>query len=279
MPIWTLYLTGLSGLIGGNFDVGLAMLFASYTDVVPNATERASLFFLTTSMQYLAQTFCPFIGAWLMNLDGKGGTPQVNITVSLGLAILTVLIAIFIFPETLHEKTKDLESEQEICEGGGEIQELEPRKDLAYQWLRKRLNGFAESISGVGVANIALLSLSISFAAIGIKAIDWYGLVQYPVIKLHWTFPQASTVVSIQGLLMLLHFSIVLPFLNRVVAAWLGSSGHAHFVIMAGSSLLLTLGSVIIGFSNTTATFVAGIVIYLFGEGLPTATQAFIVSL
>src|ERR1700761_2221617 len=103
MPIWTLYLTGTPGLIGGNYDIGLAMLFASYTDVMPSATERASLFFLTTSMQYLAQTFCPTIGALLMNLDGKGGTPEINLAVSLGLATLTAVLAIFAFPETVHE--------------------------------------------------------------------------------------------------------------------------------------------------------------------------------
>lgn len=48
---------------------------------------------------------------------------------------------------------------------------------------------------------------------------------------------------------------------------------------MAGSALLLTLGSLAIGLSTTTFSFVVGVVVYLFGEGLPTATQAFIVSL
>jgi MFS family permease len=284
VPIWTLYLSGLPGLFGGNFDIGLAMLFASYTDVMPSATERASLFFLTTSMQFLAQTFCPPIGAWLMNLDGKGGTPQVNLTVSFGLSILTALIAIFLFPETFHEsrKAKDPETEnieQNSTEESNQIQKDGPTGNLVYRWMQKLINGFAESVSGLGALNLVLLSLSICFSATGIKAIDWYGIVQYPVIKLRWTFPEASKVVSIQGFLMLVHFSLILPFLNRTAAAWLHSSGHAHFAIMAGSCLLLTLGSLIIGFSNTTGAFIAGVIVYLFGEGLPTATQAFIVSL
>jgi hypothetical protein len=271
-------------LIGGNFDVGLAMLFASYTDVMPDATERASLFFLTTSMQFLAQTFCPPIGAWLMNLDGKGGTPQVNLTVSLMLSILTAFIAIFLFPEILHENRQRKNSESVLNEQGNSEEVDQDQKEdsggnLVYNWVKKALTGFVESISGLGALNLLLLSLSICFSATGIKSIDWYGIVQYPVIKLHWTFPQASTVVSIQGFLMLIHFSLVLPFLNRTAAAWLGSSGHAHFAIMAASSLLLTLGALTIGFSNTTFTFVSGVVIYLFGEGLPTATQAFIVNL
>jgi hypothetical protein len=260
------------------------MLFASYTDVMPSATERASLFFITTSMQYLAQTFCPPIGAVLMNLDGKGGTPQVNLAVSLLLSILTALITIFLFPETLHESRKKGNSEiegdeQDRTEEVAQVQNGESRASLVYNWLEKAVRTFGDSVSGVGALNLFLLSLSISFAAVGIKAIDWYGIVQYPVIKLHWTFPQASNIVSIQGFLMLIYFSIILPALNHTTAAWLGSSGRAHFAIMAGSSLLLTLGSLVIGFSSSSIPFVLGVVIYLFGEGLPTATQAFIVSL
>ncbi|KAH8816606.1 major facilitator superfamily domain-containing protein [Xylogone sp. PMI_703] len=281
VPIWTLYLSGLPGIFGGNFDVGLAMLFASYTDVIPSASERASLFFLTTSMQYCAQIFCPSIGAWLMNLDGKGGTPEVNLIVSLSLATTTALIAIFAFPETLHESRKLKGALEENSESSIDtpLPPSQSTTEAPSGWGRKIIRSITEMASGVNVINIAILSLSISFAATGIKAIDWYALVQYPVIKLGWTFPQASQVVSMQGFLMLVHFSIVLPFLNHVAVSKLGSPGSAHFVIMVGSCLLLTFGSLLIGFSNTGPTFISGVVVYLFGEGLPTATQAYIVSL
>ncbi|KAF2675500.1 MFS general substrate transporter [Microthyrium microscopicum] len=278
VPIWTLYLSGLPGLIGGNYDIGLAMLFASYTDVMPSATERASLFFLTTSMQYFAQTFCPPIGAWLMNLDGNSGTPQVNLMVSLYLAIFTALISIFLFPETVHESREKrpvsgTASQIEEQNGSDQIPNLKKSSRL-----ERLMQGFKDTVNGVGVINILLLSLSICFAATGIKAIDWYAIVQYPVIKLDWTFPQASSVVSMQGFLMLIYFSIMLPAINRILATWLGIKA-GQFVIMACSALLLTVGALIIGLSNTTTLFITGVVIYLFGEGLPTATQAYIVSL
>lgn len=281
VPIWMLYLSGLPGLFGGNFDVGLAMLFASYTDVMPSATERASLFFLTTSTQFLAQTFCPLIGAWLMNLDGKGGTPQVNLAVSLGMSVLTALIAIFLWPETLHEtKIKSSDIEDGTATPTQRGHDPNPRRgSLVSSFFHTSLAAITDSISGIGLLNISLLSFSIMLAATGIKAIDWYGLVQYPVIKLHWSFPEASYIVSIQGVLMLAHFSLVLPCLNSAAAKYFGSSSHGHFATMAGSALLLTLGSLLIGFSTSTLSFVLGVIVYLFGEGLPTATQAFIVSL
>lgn len=278
MPIWALYLSGTPGLIGGNYDIGAAMLFASYSDVMPSATERASLFFLTTSMQYLAETTCPAIGAWLMNLDGKGGTPEVNLTVSLGLACLTAVITICLFPETVHESRQTIEVSASEANERDSAEGTEPPQKGTQSWARARLDGFAEAVSGVGIINISLLFVSITFAAIGIKAIDWYALVQYPVVKLHWTYPQASSIVAMQGFLMLLHFSVLLPALNRLVAARFGAA-TAHFTIMACSSVLLTIGALTMGFSNTSSIFVASVIVYLFGEGLPTATQAYIVSL
>ncbi|KAF2104754.1 MFS general substrate transporter [Rhizodiscina lignyota] len=283
VPIWTLYLSGTPGLIGGNYDIGLAMLFASYSDVMPSATERASLFFLTTSMQYFAQTFCPSIGGWIMNLDGKGGTSHINLFASLALAILTALITIFMFPETVHESQGAKQSataarSNATVEQDTTRQEGNRKRSFISAWMHGAYERFAGAVSGVGVVNILLLALSICFAATGIKAIDWYALVQYPVIKLHWTFPQAASVVSMEGFLMLIYFSIMLPALNRAAAAWLGSQ-LAQFVIMVCSSVLLTLGSLCIGFSNTSTVFITGVIVYLFGEGLPPATQAYIVSL
>jgi hypothetical protein len=256
------------------------MLFASYTDVMPSATERASLFFLTTSMQYLAQAFCPSIGAWLMNLDGKGGTPQVNLVVSLGLTIITVLLTVFLWPETVQESRKARAPETMIHEERNEqTSNVEIKPKHVGTWIQHSFITFKESIGAIGVFNILLLALSISFSSMGTKSIDWYALIQYPVIKLHWTFPQASNIVSLQGLLMLLHFSLFLPYLNQTIATWLGSLGHAHLIIMAASSVFLTIGALTTGLSNSTRTFVFGTIVYLLGEGLPTATQAYIVSL
>lgn len=281
VPIWGLYLAGLPGLFGGNFDIGLAMLFASYTDVMPSATERATLFFLTTSMQYLAQTFCPTIGAFLMNLDGKGGTSVVNLTVSLGLAALTAVLVIVAFPETVQESRKD-KPESSTDTHGDETSNPHHTKH-PHSWLRKQCHAltsnFHSSTSNIGLLNILLLAASMLLAATGIKSIDWFALVQYPVIKLHWTFSQASYIVTMEGVLMLLHFGLLLPLLNRTAAAYFTDSSTGHFAIMAGSATLLIVGSTLIGFSATTLTFVLAVVIYLFGAGLPIATQAYIVSL
>ena len=184
LPIWTLYLTGLPGLIGGNFDLGMAMLFASYTDVVPSTEERSTLFFLTTSMQFVSQAICPPIGGWLMNLDGQGGTQNVAMTVSLTLVAFSVVIAIFLFPETM-SKQKDSPQGQskDAPSSSSDPQQLKTRA-------RSRLESLQTSLSGVGLTNALLLLTAILFATVAIKMTDWYSIIQYPVIKLGWTLPQ-----------------------------------------------------------------------------------------
>ena len=188
-PIWTLYFSGISGLIGGNFDLGLAILFASYADVIPDPVERSSLFFLTTSMQFVGQAIIPPIGGKLMNLDGKGGTVEASLFASLGLALLTVFIAAVLYPETKksdvqHEHTTDAQSD------------LEDRSLIASvrKFLTTKLDGVRSAVEGVGTVNMSLLAAAILLAMTGIKQIDWYQIIQYPVVKLGWTFPQVSII-------------------------------------------------------------------------------------
>jgi MFS family permease len=302
LPIWTLYFTGAPGIIGGNFDLGFAVLFASYTDVMPSASERATLFFLATSMQYVAQAFCPPIGGWLMNLDGKGGTPEVAMMVSLATALLAAFVTIFFFPETLDKsmRARPSQNDQEFSAQEDQVQAsngVSQRSGLGEairDRLKKAWQDIKLGVSGAGFGNISLLAMSILCAAVGIKAMDWYGLIQYPVIKLGWTFPQvrnlpqipipktdplkASSVVSFQALVLLLNFGLLLPTYNRLGSMYFGSAAYASFAIMIGSSIVLSGGAVLVGLSNTSAAFLLGMVIYTLGEGIIVATQAYIAS-
>ena len=201
LPIWVLYFTGAPGIIGGNFDLGLAMLFASYTDVMPSASQRATLFFLTTSMQYVAQAVCPPIGGWLMNLDDKGGTPEVALMVSFATSVLAGLVTIFFFPETLDRgrrgkssgDTEGNAAEDDYVAASDEDTRRKGFGSRTRDWMKRKLEDTKIGVSGTGFGNLLLLAVSILCASVGIKATDWYGLVQYPVIKLGWTFPQVST--------------------------------------------------------------------------------------
>ena len=208
MPIWSVYFGGLTALFGGNFDLGLAVLFASYTDVMPDATQRASLFFLTTSMQYIAQALCPSIGGLLMNLDGQGGTPLVSMALGISMGGIALCLVAFCFPETKDAAKKlnldnaggtaaadnDMHASKVICQDKPSGLTASMRAALT-AWVQTLRSGLA----GLGIANAAALGLSMFMVAVGLKAIDWFGLVQYPVIRLRWSYSRVCLPYHIES--------------------------------------------------------------------------------
>ena len=84
--------------------------------------------------------------------------------------------------------------------------------------------------------------------------------------------------VSVQAVVMLLNFGLLLPTYNRLGTQYLGSAAYASFTIMIGSSIVLTVGAVLVGLSSTAVAFMVGMVVYTLGEGINVATQAYIAS-
>lgn len=194
-----MYFGGMGALVGGNFDLGLAVLFASYTDVMPNAAQRTTLFFLTTSMQYIAQVGCPSIGGLLMNLDGDGGTPLVAMGAGLSMSLLLVPLVLFCYPET-----KDASAEagpSDRSPDGQRHDQTSAPQDSSGRSIKGSANSGARTwieklnvgLDGIGFVNAFALGLSIFMVSIGLKAIDWFGLVQYPVVKLRWSYSQVHS--------------------------------------------------------------------------------------
>ncbi|MCJ1358692.1 MAG: hypothetical protein MMC33_008692 [Icmadophila ericetorum] len=271
LPIWTLYLTGLPGFFGGNFDTGLAVIFASYSDVIPSQSESASLFFLTTSMQYVAQVVCPAIGAILMNLDGKGGTPEIAYILAFSGALTSVCLALFLYPETL---PKGVKNETRASNNSSRI-----KGDYSIcAWMKSVWSNLVDLMKGIGVGNMLLLGISTFSVVTGTRFLDWYGLIQYPVIKLGWSLSMASFSVSVQAVIMLVNFSILLPLYVRVCGQYFSPSNASLFIVYI-SCLVLAVGATITGLSSSAIVFLPAMVAYSLGEGAAVTMQAYVASL
>ena len=284
MPIWTMYLSGIPGLIGGNFDLGLAMLFVSYADVMTSEAQRTTLFFLTTSMQYPAQAVVPILSGIFMNLDGQGTTPEVALIVGFGCATISAILTIFFFPETVNESRRAQTADKSYAKtndsGIGDSKRISRYLGIWRRKFRAAYDSTQNSVHGIGVTKMFLLSASILTAAIGIKSINWFGLVQYPVVKFHWKFSQATIAVSVQAVIIMINYAVLLPFYTRLGTQGLRlSSARTSLAIMLFSALLLTIGSIVIGFSTTTQAFFFGLLVYTLGGGLTVATQVYISAL
>ncbi|KAI9821930.1 MAG: hypothetical protein M1827_002512 [Pycnora praestabilis] len=290
LPLWTMYVVNGFSIIGGNYDFGLAILFASVTDVVPSDAERTALFFLISSMLSVAQAFCPPLGGFLMDLDGKGGTPWVPFVIGIMAGGAAVVLTAVAFPETLEKPVKSPVSSQDDL---ASIHSLEAGmiphvswtsrtcalKDLTITYARRRWVETQNAVVGIGVASMVLLSFAMLCVSVGTKGLDWQGFMQYATLKLGWKFSQTSIVMSVQACINLINFAVIIPFLTTSGTRRLGSAARAKLAILAGSTGLLTAGGVLTGLSTSNYTFLAGISVYTLGEGFPTAMQAYTASM
>ena len=279
-----MYLSGTPGLIGGNFDLGLAMLFVSYTDVMTSEAQRTTWFFLTTSMQYPAQAVVPMLSGVFMNLDGQGTTPEIALMIGLGCATISAILTIFFFPETVNESRRAQTADESYGKPNGSgIGDSKRTSRVLGTWrrnLKAAYHDTQDSVRGIGLTNMFLLSASILTAAIGIKSINWFGLVQYPVVKFHWKFSQATIAVSVQAVIIMTNYAVLLPFYTRLGTQRLRlSSARTSLVIMLFSTFLLIIGSIAIGVSETVHAFFLGLFVYTLGGGLTVATQVYISAL
>lgn len=142
-------------------------------------------------MQYVGQVSFPLLAGKAINLDGKGGTSELSLFTSLGMAFAGLVISVLFFPETMKKP------EQADIPGGGDTDECTKRKGVSAVIAAKAKSlgeGFQQSVQGVGATNVILLLVAMFLATTAIKAVDWLGLIQYPVIKFGWKYNQVCQV-------------------------------------------------------------------------------------
>jgi MFS family permease len=195
LPIWTLYFSGAYALIGGNFDLGVAILFSSVSDVVPSDTQRTALFFIITSMMYVSQAIFAPIGGWLLDLDGQGGTPWVPYVIGIGSEVgLAILIAVA-YPETLTKSPTLQHDSGHRSIPHKSIKErnvLQKAKRQLSQVIYRKWKEVGSSVQGIGIGPLLVLGSVMLLVTVGTKSCGWYALVQYPVMKFGWTYSQVT---------------------------------------------------------------------------------------
>ncbi|EME48155.1 hypothetical protein DOTSEDRAFT_69931 [Dothistroma septosporum NZE10] len=229
LPIWVSFCGGLGGLIGANFDLNLAILLAAYNDALTSSTQVATYFFITTSMQYVGQVSFPLLAGKAINMDGKGGTPHVSLFISLGMAAAGLVISVLFFPETM--KKSEPPDGPDLSDNGGDGKRKGIKAMIAAK-AKSIQEGFQRSVQGVGATNVILLIVAMFLATTAIKAVDWLGLIQYPVIKFGWKYNQSTFAMAIQAVIYIFTYFILLPTYNKLGARYGFSPSSTSLTIM-----------------------------------------------
>lgn len=298
LPIWLITLTGVTGLVGGNYDLGVSTLFAAYADIIPDATKRSNLIFITTSLQYAAQAICLPLTGKLMSLDGNGGTPQVSFFVAIGCTFSVMCLNVFFFPETFNPesnqrnrngkdranpKPKGIDSESSPAEHVNQDQEhlLSHEDSDSKQPQSTTSDGpFHVLRKDFGIPRIILLLLATLCGHTSTRLIDLYGLLQYPSIKFKWTVSKTTWLICMQAIISFIVFLFVLPAINKTCQKRFGISAKSTSIgIVVTSSFVLTACSVLYGLPETTSTvFIVVTVFYTLGSGITSALQTYTVN-
>lgn len=140
-----------------------------------------------------------------MNLDGNGTTPLVPIALGIAMGVVAVLLNVFFFPET---KDAQKRLRLEVGESLPEDDETSPNPKKVsgktganpFKVIMRKTHDIAEKmksgLEGIGVLNCMALTLSIFLVSVALKAIDWFGMVQYPVIRLGWSYSRVFSMLK-----------------------------------------------------------------------------------
>ncbi|CAK4031165.1 MFS general substrate transporter [Lecanosticta acicola] len=283
VPIWVSFLGGLGGLIGANFDLNLAVMLAAYTDAMTSSTQRSTYFFITTSMQYVGQVSFPLAAGRAINLDGQGGTSEVSLSISLGMAVAGLVISLFFRPETMKKERSIGQASADAVIDSSSIDQTETKTagvlgSLAHK-LRSFWTDFKRNVQGIGMTNIWCLAFSMFLITTAIKSVDWLGLIQYPVIKFGWKYNQSAYAMAIQAIVYILLYFLLLPACNRLGIRLGYTKSSTSLIIMLLCLVFLEVGSVLLGLSATAVQFIGATCVYTLGAGLPAVVQTYIANL
>lgn len=284
IPLNTIMLATLFQLIGGGTLVIIAVVFSIVADVEKEETgeidvpfgnsllseSRASAFFRMSLASLIAQLIGPFISSKLMELS----TPWMPLLLTVTSFPLASTL-IFSIPETLNPATKAL---------SGTSSPTDTTSPSTFgsikSHLRHSLQASLSSITHLRNPNVVLLLLPFLVNASLVPARAQF-LIQYVSLRFQWSLSSAGYLLSLQGIMNILLFLILLPALS----ALLTSPRYKFSYLPAKKDYILTLFSVItlvLGLALQSLPIfplvAVGIAITALGSGLPPLCRSLITS-
>ncbi|EGZ76552.1 hypothetical protein NEUTE2DRAFT_53414 [Neurospora tetrasperma FGSC 2509] len=299
--------------IGGGGGIIAAMLYTFISDIVPIA-ERATLFFQMHATYLTARMISgPMAGSLMIT------SPWIPLVLSLGLMTLATATTL-VFPETRYLKaqassTKRLDNEDMSTHLSTDDEDvgkpmlsssLPPHSSLtqpqAQQPIITRINGLATSLRSFTHFLTTNKRICILTLALGLVVIGKYAqvlLLQYATKRFHYSWSEASYLLTIPNFTSLITLLFILPFVSSLLlgtsspllftfSSSLSSdtshtSSGTHFYhlnltpftplqkdlhLARASSLLLTLGCLLIALATTRLGFTSGMILFALGSGL-----------
>lgn len=149
--------------------------------------------------------------------------------------------------------------------------EVHAKVSVLKYWKEKLKEAIMEYRDKPLSSNIMCILAAFFFSSISKQALQF--LVQYASKRFGWTIAQASSLVTVKGVVNLLLLLIIIPQLSSMLSRHL-SPRQKDLRLVQGSIIFLIVGSTIMSFASHPVTFVAGVGLFALGWGFFSALRS-----
>ncbi|CAI7613203.1 unnamed protein product [Penicillium glandicola] len=259
-------------ILGGGPQIATAMAYAMVTDMVPS-NERASVFFIlsagTLSGEILATPIAAFLMSW------SSWIPSLLGLLFQCLALLGVAFITDIPFHSVPRNDHDALEEQQVGQEEG-VASISVHHSTYLRWKNAIQRHWNQVRAGYTVSwspNVFYTVGAFLLASIGRQALQL--IVLYASTRFSWSIAQASSLITLKGVINLLALLFFLPWISNWLSAHLLLSPAAKDLrIVQGSVWILTLGSAIMAISTHPVVFIAGVSFLACGWGFYSALRS-----
>ncbi len=265
------YIAALGRLIGGGNNVAVAMIYTCIADVT-EAADRATIFFQVAAVDLSSQLVANPVAGLLMEVN-----PWLALLAGLGMMAVSNLV-VLLFPETneLHKQIRtqsDTGDEREPVDDSA-VANDEDKASPIQRALRSARSSLSDARAFIlGNKRVAFLITSLVFVLLGRFVNDL--LLQYATKRYHWTWAQATYLLTVNSASNMVVLIVALPALSWLCISVLHMPATVKDLLLARfSSVTLVLGSLIIAFSTNGYILAVGLVVISCGAGLSSLVRS-----
>ncbi|QDS76985.1 hypothetical protein FKW77_005832 [Venturia effusa] len=264
VPLELVWISSLHTIIGGSGSVAAAMLYTIISDVTPEA-GRVTVFLRVQAASIATQVCAPILSAALMNWN-----PWVPMLSGLVIMVIPLILALYL-PETMNYNTRTPVAETISSSSSTISAKPDPL-------IKKAFHTIGSSLSFLGSDVRILLILPAFFLHMLILNRDI--LLQYISARFDISIASATALVSIRSGLILFSLLLFLPAMSKLLRQSLQfSSQKSDLVLAQGSTIIMSLGFLMIALAPTIPLLMVAMTLNSFGWGLALFLRSLMTSL
>ncbi|KAK7932610.1 mfs multidrug protein, partial [Apiospora marii] len=269
IPLRVIWAAPLFRILGGGDAVAATMVLTALSDVYPEE-NRTVLFARVASVAIVCEIFAPLLGSALMLKS-----PWLPILLGFAMFLAGTIATLLMMPETLPERPNPVDqTDTRTTTKSGFWNPGVLRQQVA-----SMMTVFWQSTTRLfGIKNVG--PLMFSFFATTVGTIAGIFELQYLRKRFGWSYPYATSILTIRPSVTLAVLLLIIPLLTKVLLSRFGvTTSRKDLLLLRVSAALMTIGTLLLCISNGTVLVVISLVVFALGNGFVTVGKSLLMTL